>query len=850
MAGSDTVRGIGYQGAQAVLAALDVLDEQRYAAMRVEGIEDVADIEFLSACGSVLHAKQIKTRVEKYTWGPSELVAVLNRWARTPNAADATFEFLTDGRFGPSGSRLRNATEAAINGDPHLLECLAEDDPSFRFLLGFRVRVRRDPSTIGELLLRAEHEVAARFTEPLTVADAQSQAEGAVGRLFQLLLARAGISYPEDRSVSRQEIARCLGVPDTQGPSERWPGSLRPGYVEACLQSDAATNALQAGARTVLACIRADDEPDLVLRPLLLTEGRGSKVLSGQTGTGKTVAMRQLRVAAAEDHRVVVVVLGDAYVPTRLAGLVADGVSEVLGRMLPAATGRQLLADSSVTVVIDNASEISESLRSELASDLRPLVMSNRAATVVLVGRDVAALRELLPASAQPTIYSVVPLTRDRRREMVDDWVADQGIMDDTDTILRWMDTLLSSAVENPLLFTMALRLSGTDISQMTRAELYQQTVERLAVDSGTSNVSYMIRALGVVFADLLNEERRHADPYRWYELLRGATARIRAVDQRVDVVTLDQAARRSGLVAPVGNLQLIAPIHDSFADFFAGTAHARGVPLPAKLRQGDRQRVLFTCELSGVSVELAKSVVGDLPFDAPAAADLEENNLDDESPRTVTGLLRSLSATHQEIGVLLCRIPDGRIAATTTPGMSSWVDYATVLNAAQATGHIVCNARGALDLAVKLWRQSLSTMLRAARSGLGGRYQTNIEDAVTLVRTHTDATAQAVLALIPYIAPHGHADALKALLGPLGITALVYPQRDDGFGRQWPVRYHTSSEINVTPASPDSPEPPLGGTDYGSRTTVEDLTRLAPSTKAAEDLASCINTAVGRYWL
>src|SRR6266487_1253160 len=97
MAGVDTVRGIAFQ------PALDVLDDPDLGSMRVEGLDDVVDIEVFAADGSLRMAKQAKVRAEEYTWGKAELVAVLRRWAALPDAVHASFEFVTDGRLGTTG---------------------------------------------------------------------------------------------------------------------------------------------------------------------------------------------------------------------------------------------------------------------------------------------------------------------------------------------------------------------------------------------------------------------------------------------------------------------------------------------------------------------------------------------------------------------------------------------------------------------------------------------------------------------------------------------------------------------------------------------------------------------------
>jgi len=107
VSGVDTVRGIGYQQAQAVVEGVALLDDDRAVALRIEGVEDVVDLEILDYRSQLLAAKQFKVRADEYTWGQAELLDVMRRWAKVPGADTASFEFITDGRLGPSGERYR-----------------------------------------------------------------------------------------------------------------------------------------------------------------------------------------------------------------------------------------------------------------------------------------------------------------------------------------------------------------------------------------------------------------------------------------------------------------------------------------------------------------------------------------------------------------------------------------------------------------------------------------------------------------------------------------------------------------------------------------------------------------------
>jgi hypothetical protein len=79
--------GIAFQHAHAVLAALDVLDDDALGSVRVGGTDDVVDIEVFGTDGALWTGKQVKTRKPEYSWGRAELSQVFVRWAVLPGAA-------------------------------------------------------------------------------------------------------------------------------------------------------------------------------------------------------------------------------------------------------------------------------------------------------------------------------------------------------------------------------------------------------------------------------------------------------------------------------------------------------------------------------------------------------------------------------------------------------------------------------------------------------------------------------------------------------------------------------------------------------------------------------------------
>jgi hypothetical protein len=118
--------------------------------------------------------------------------------------------------------------------------------------------------------------------------------------------------------------------------------------------------------------IRRSDSAGGDPRPVTdLLQETGTTVIFGRTGTGKSTAAELLRRDGARQEQVVLVASAEAYIPGCLPALAADAISEVLGEDLPAATGRQALADRGVTLVIDGVSEVPTEMREGLHEELR-----------------------------------------------------------------------------------------------------------------------------------------------------------------------------------------------------------------------------------------------------------------------------------------------------------------------------------------------------------------------------------------------------------------------------------------------------------------------------------------------
>ena len=90
----------------------------------------------------------------------------------------------------------------------------------------------------------------------------------------------------------------------------------------------------------------------------LSLQGVPGGALAPRSLTSHRCASRVLVRDAATTGAVVLLAHAEAYLPGRIDALAADAISEVVSVAMPTATGRQALADPTVTLVIDGVSEV------------------------------------------------------------------------------------------------------------------------------------------------------------------------------------------------------------------------------------------------------------------------------------------------------------------------------------------------------------------------------------------------------------------------------------------------------------------------------------------------------------
>jgi hypothetical protein len=801
VAGVDTVRGIAYQQWRAVIEAIALLENPVGVALRVEGMHDVVDIEILDQKSNPLRALQVKTRAAGYTWGHSELITVLLRWGALPGASSATFEFVTNGRLGTTGEVLRDALDQARAGSVGALAHLLKAEPTSPICAGLRgAYIRIDPALAGELAGRAIRDVMAMLPTAHTAVDAEDEAQNKVLLLFQALLGRAERPDPHDRVVTRIEIAQILGVAIDQRRSLRWPGELRDRYLRSAKGWRPSTRANSYHEVERLIVVDGESTPQTVTALL----AGPTAILVGRTGSGKSTSGARLVRQAACEGVAVVPAAAEAYVPGRLAALVADSMAVVLGEPVSVSAGVHVLADTGVTLVIDGASEMSRAARDALRDELRSPSSLGVGASVVAVGRDLTALRSLFPATRSVPVFSLPDLDASQRAYIAGGILQKAGNDDPqagkkselVDGLVAQIGAALGDAAGNPMLFTMAGELIVAGVQFTDVIELYRSFVEQLAERTHTEGIAVVARGLGVVFAGLLNEQRRSADPYTWAVRLEEAARTLRPLD--AEAGELNRGARQAGLVYAVGVSQVVVPLHDSFADYLAAAAHADGLAaLPDTFRASDEQRVLFCNMIRPLSHREIVAVARDLPLLTVRLARASREALEADAPTQIAEILMALLPPGTSSVVSLWRAPGGRVVAFRgAAAASSWVGEHEGRALFQRFQSAVSSG-GSVAIAIALWRLFLRHAL--ARTGeLPVKSPRSLSEAVNALQRHLDERRGRITALVGATFTKSAAAQIYAALGPLGLEADVYPRTTDDVHSYFPVSYRPSGATDV----------------------------------------------------
>ena len=795
MAGTDTIRGIAYQQAHAIHLAIEVVERYPERQIRVEGMDDVVDIEVLDADGCLVGAHQMKSR-SGAPWTPKPIADVIRRWADL-NQPDATFTFVTNGELGPGAQTL---SDILASSEPDRTGRLATEldipEALAEHLMFARIHV--DPSSVGALLESAERRIAARL-DPL-LRDKEQEAVQCVDRLVRVLMERAAHTDPSRRLFTADELRTLIGGEHGERAEYQWAGTLKDSYL--------ATAASAPPALVPLTLTPLGSDPVVEAQTLLSMKAAS---VSGPTGTGKSSAIQMLQSSAAASGRAVVVCRAETYIPGRIGALVADALGFSVDKVIPTYAGRKVLADPEAVVVIDGVSEIPDATLEHLAEDLKPLLSRPGFASVVLVGRDPAVLRRVLePAPAQEA-FSVTPLAHSDQERLIGSIVGPTA--SGLSQIRARAEHVLGDGARNPMLLTIFLKAGASGSAELSRSAVYDRFLLHLAERAPSVDAQTYLPLLGVVFARLLSSQRRYSDRYEW---IASTDEVAKFLSSRTDGASARAAGLRIGLITEVG-MGVVAPFHDSLADYLAGTAVAAGLaPLPSVLHPSQSEWVVFASELG---VDVSDRVSRDLPFLSVrvARADNHFPGIGRYAHR-VTELLDALLGT-TGCTVQVKETLDGR-----------WLLRATDASGTTIGATVVEHERGPLYGAVRLWRLTLRARLGAVPPALSPRPR-SAEEAQTRVKEFVRQRQRDLDVLLDTFPDVQRAHLLDRLR-PLGLTFFIGEREEIWGAEDWPMSYVTTVETCLLQTPP---------TERLGRTSASHFLDGGPAYAAATDVQKAV---------
>jgi hypothetical protein len=490
-------------------------------------------------------------------------------------------------------------------------------------------------------------------------------------------------------------------------------------------------------------------------------------------------------------------------------------------------------------------SEVDEDTRAALAADLRQL-RTQRPVQLVAAGRDLPltiAGASLPGSSAVFRLCGLDPRTRGLLAE------AHGG----HGQALMMIEDRLGDAADNPLLFLMALSLVDDGVPD-SRAEVYRQFLTGLAARAQVSEDDVALAGLGVAWAELIGRGRRDADHYTWRSVLGDALDRLAVLPAwRGHAGTANgtlELAQRTGVLTRLDSDSGLGPLHDSFADFLAARAIARGeAGLPSRLSTGYDETVLFLVEIAGLDDGLANRLAAENPLLACRAALLRRAGGRADAERA--GRLLQVLAAGQDLpllaepGIQLFHHKrfTGVVLAGDHHGAVDQTQFDALIRHHPAL--IVLAGTGSLQLAVRLWAAAVTRACRPAARVFQPAPPADPEMATVLLPAYLSEVDQEICRIASTCLPDTVRDSVLAAIGPRGVAAYVgdpVPGRLGGL--EVPVRYRRGSEYVVTRADGEPSEARDLAPD-----TLAGMMRLHPAEQAAWEVSQALSVLTHNTW-
>ncbi|GAB4662625.1 hypothetical protein MOKP64_49570 [Mycobacterium avium subsp. hominissuis] len=848
MGGVDASAGFAYQHAQAVQLALTIATDPSLHAIRVEAENDVIDVEIRSQKGQLVKGSQFKLRNQGDTWGQQELIDELVRWSGlADDNPTATYEFVTDGRLGPTGLKVRDALEKASSGDLHDIRQLiagktggvAVSDESLT-----RASIRAEGLAYADLIDEAQTRARALLPNVTSTAEAEERGRWVVLELVNMITERSGLPDDTARVITRDEVLALLATPQDHIPSTRWDTVLKSKFCASVL------------ARADVPSVELACRPDVTIgagsaaEPQLLenwAEPGAVRLLAGASGSGKSTVVLDMQRRAAERGAVVIAVSAEDYMPGRLAALIAAGLNRCAFIGAHPAVGTAALADPDVVIAVDGVTEIPAETREELEDELKQFLTADRRADLILIGRGITAMRALLTHSVAVTDLAVSPMSEDEQCRIVESFY--QLDTDFARWLVRQVDHVMHEVATNPLMLLLGAKAIALRGNASSPASIFQTVISDIAEQCGYPDASVLIAGLGMAYATLLDGQKRYCDTLDWGVLLTQSAQRLTDAGHSVTVRRLREFGSETGIVRSAP-FDTVRPIHDSFADFLAAVALSRSLAeLPAHLGEHDRARARFLAQLSAVPVGLADRLTRDLPFTAANVAPYErrtpEESWFDETERHLdhllpTGEVRPTVAYWQDA--------NGRVVVTVGAGVEGWLGTA-------APGRVViesswtfplANGQGPLTVAVRIWHRWLNQHLTAPTLS-GVAVPQTLQESRAMLAAHSTALLQQRLDLSSRMGLAGpDGDALTEEATQRTQFAIsehhVDEERDRGVWFREVAELTPGEEVVVGELS--------DAAAWTGRGSVDSFVTSGAAQSASRDLRQIVNAMVGRTWL
>lgn len=526
MGGVDASAGFAYQHAQAVKMALTIAADPSLHAIRVEAENDVIDVEIRSQDGRLVKGSQFKLRNQSDTWGQQELIDELVRWSGLAGEnPEATYEFVTDGRLGPTGVKVRDALERAASGDLREMRQLIAGKTGGVIVSDeslMRASIRAEGLDYADLIDAAQMRARALLPNVTSAAEAEERGRWVVLELVNTVTERSGLADDDARIITRDEVLALLATPQDHIPSTKWDAALKSKFCASVLvRPDASL--------VELAC-----QPDVAigigsaaeLTPLENWAQKDAvRLLAGASGSGKSTVVLDMQRRAADRGAVVIAVSAEDYIPGRLAALVAGGLNRHTFIGAHPAVGTAALADPDVVIIVDGVTEIPAGTREELEDELKQFLTADRRADLILIGRGLTAMRAMLTRSVTTTDLMVCPMSEGEQCRIVETFY-----QVDTDTaqwLVRQVDHVMHEAASNPLMLLLGAQAIALKGAASSPALIFHTVISHIAEERGYPDASVLIAGLGMAYATLLDGQKRYCDTLEWGSLLTQSAQRL-----------------------------------------------------------------------------------------------------------------------------------------------------------------------------------------------------------------------------------------------------------------------------------------------------------------------------------